>query len=438
MIGYQIAILLIYIFVFSGCYLYLVKDIPTKYSGLLRITILILGLLLFYKQMDSTLIQTLLRYVYFILFYSIWGILFLDCIYSYAIYLAIFYTIFMGVCFSCMQIIFLLLNITSSTLLTLCAGLFRVIVIIIIKKYIVQIDGDRHLTFYETVLGLFPAAACFIANLVLFDYLIMTNREMRGENLTLAYLLVLFFALAAIFVLVSSERYFILNRKREEAQFAKEHLQMQYDLFLKDKTNNEMIQALYHDIKNHLMTIERMGHTEQTQTYISDLEKSLEQMNLPYHTGWPTLDAILLNKKIECDKYGIQLNSYVFFTQKEFLSSMEICTLFGNCIDNAIEAVANLAEDKRNIHISGGEINGNIVINIRNPFEHELKNKEGKLISTKKDILHHGYGLMNVKHVVEKYDGSLIYKVEDSNFFVCWMIPISKNETNKKTALVRN
>ncbi len=428
MIGYQFAVLFIYIIVFAGCYLYLVKDIPTKSSILIRIPLLVLGLLLLYKQVNSSILQTLLRYVYFIILYSLWGILFLDCIYSYVIYLAIFYTIFMGVCFSCVQIIFLLLNVTASTLLTLCAGIFRVIAVVLLKKYFIRIDGDRRPSIYEITLGLFPAAACFIANLVLFDYLVMTNRTMRGENLTLAYLLVLFFALAAILVLVSSERYFILNREREETQFASDHLQMKYNLFLKDKTNNEMIQALYHDMKNHLLTIERMGQTEQSQAYITDLKNQLEQMELPYHTGWQTLDAILLNKKIECDQYDIQLSSYVFFTQKEFLSSMEICTLFGNCIDNAIEAVSNLEKEKRNIHISGGEVNGNIVITIRNPFEHDLKHKDGKFVTTKKDVAHHGYGLTNVRHVIEKYDGTLTFKVVDSTFSVCWMIPITDNK----------
>ncbi len=81
----------------------------------------------------------------------------------------------------------------------------------------------------------------------------------------------------------------------------------------------------------------------------------------------------------------------------------------------------------RDIHISDGEVNGNIVITIRNPIEHDLKHKDGKFV-TKKNKAHHGYVLTNVRHIVEKYDGTLTFKVVDSTFSVCWMIPITDNK----------
>ena len=107
---------------------------------------------------------------------------------------------------------------------------------------------------------------------------------------------------------------------------------------------------------------------------------------------------------------------------------MEICTLFGNCLYNAIEAVSDLPVKNRDIRISGGEVNQNIVINISNPFAHPLQQQENRFATTKKDKAHHGYGLLNVCHVVESHDGTLTFQTENACFRVCWMIPIPKSK----------
>ena len=421
---YQLVIRLIYIVVFAGCYLYLTYGLPQKRSIFLGSVLLLAGLLLMYRSTDSSMIFTILRYLRFILLYAVWSLLFLDCHPSYSIYLSVFYTLFMGVCFSFVQAVFLLLNITSNTLLTFCSGLCRVVAVILLNRFFIQIDSSRQPTFHEGFLGLFPAAACFVANLVLYDYLVMTDHFMRGENRTVPYLLVLFFAAAAMLVLVTSEHYFVLSRYREEHERARQQLQAQYQLFLKEKENREKIQSLYHDMKNHLLIIERMGNTPETQLYAQDLQKSLEQLEPLYDTGCPTLDALLMNKREECERKAIQLTCYVYMTQAQFLSSMEICTLFGNCIDNAIEAVSLLPAKDRQIHVAGGEVNRNIVITIRNPYQHSLQRSADGFRTTKSDASCHGYGLRNVRRVVEDHDGTLTFQTENGCFNVCWMIPI--------------
>lgn len=428
MTGYRLIVQLIYIIVFAGCYLYLVWELPQKHSRLLSTALLLAGLFILYQPGNSSLLWTILRYLRFILLYSAWSLFFLQCYRSYAVYLSVFYTLFMGVCFSFVQAIFLLLNISSNILLTLSSGICRIAAIILLKRFFIQVDGNRQPTLHETILGLFPAAACFMANLVMFDYLIMTDRSMRGESRTLPYLLVLFFAAAAMLVLVSSEHYFVLNRYREENERARQQLQSQYTLFLKEKESREQIQALYHDMKNHLLTIERLGSTPQTQSYVQELQKSLNQMEPLYDTGSSTLDALLMNKKVECDNRNIRLTCYVHLPQLQFLSSMEICTLFGNCLDNAIEAVSDLPLENREIRISGGEVNQNIVITVSNPFAHPLQQQENRFATTKKDKAHHGYGLLNVRHVVESHDGTLTFQTENACFRVCWMIPIPKSK----------
>lgn len=66
--------------------------------------------------------------------------------------------------------------------------------------------------------------------------------------------------------------------------------------------------------------------------------------------------------------------------------------------------------------------------NISNPFAHPLQQQENRFATTKKDKAHHGYGLLNVCHVVESHDGTLTFQTENACFCVCWMIPIPKSK----------
>lgn len=415
---------LIYVAVFSGCFFYLTFRLERRHGWVVSFLILLGALFLTYAPTDNTLMLTLIRYLKFILLFSGWSILFLRCRAPYAIYLSVFFTIFMGVCFSVMQILFLLLGIASSPLLTFCSGLLRIAAVITLKRFFIQIDGDRRPTLHEVFLGLFPAAACFAANLVVFDYLIADRSLMSGAYRSLICLLVLFFALSSMVVLVSSEQYFLLSRYREENERATRQLNEQYALFLKESEKNEQIRSLYHDMKNHLQTIQRMQQTADVRRYIQDLDQTLEHLSPAFQTGCPTLDTLLQNKKAECDRLGIHLECYIHLTRHQFISPMEICTLFGNCLDNAIEAVSDPAVLQKEIHLSGGEVNNTVVITISNPYAHTLKPNRSLFKSTKSSAGIHGYGLLNVCTLIEKLDGSLVIQTENAQFCVCWMIPI--------------
>ncbi len=153
------------------------------------------------------------------------------------------------------------------------------------------------LTFHEMMLSLFPAAACFIANLVLYDYLQGASSIMTADYRLLINFLVVFFGFSAMTVLLNSEYYFQANRYKEENERARQQLHAQYQHFLMEQENNSRIKALYHDMQNHLHTIELMAGTENVQSYLHDLQKSIEELEPDFFTGNPTLDALLASKR---------------------------------------------------------------------------------------------------------------------------------------------
>lgn len=423
MSGSMLASRLVYLFVFSGCFYYLVRGLDFRTKRLPAMAVLAAALYLLYVPTDSTLVNSLLRYAVFAAVFTVWSRIFLKIHKSYALYLSVFYTIFMGVWFSCVQMLFSAWNIVSSPLLICATGFCRVASIVIVKKFFIQIRGDRTLTLHEIMLSLFPAAACFIANLVLFDYLNSGQNAMTSGYRTLIHVLVLFFGFSALLVLVSSERYFQMNRYKEENQRARQQLHAQYELFLREQANSERIKAIHHDMRNHLQTLEAMTGSAEAQEYISELKRSVLDTEPPFHTGSHTLDTLLTLKKEECDRRGIELTCLVHLSRADVLTPMELCTVFGNCLDNAIEAVSAPEVSHPYIHLSGGEVNGNMVIRVENPYAHALC---PGLSTTKEREELHGYGLVNLRQVIEQKGGTVAFRTENGLFTVIWSIPFSE------------
>ena len=417
---------ILYTVVFCGCFCYLVWDLPFRFNRILAVSVLAIILFAIYAPVESTLVNSLLRYGRFFLLYSLWSVAVLTVKKSYAVYLSSFFIIFMGVWFSCVQMLFSVLGIHGSGRLIIPTGICRVAAILLLKHFFIRVDETRDPTIHEFMLSLFPAAACFAANLVLYDYLNSPQIVMAAQYRTLVHILVVFFGLSALLVLISSEQYFQMNRYKEENERARQQLLAQYRLFLAEKENSEKLKALSHDMKNHLNTLAAMSGAGEAREYARELSKGIRDLDPPFLTGSHTLDALLMVKKADCEQKGIELTCFVHLVHPEVLSSMEICTLFGNCLDNAIEAASDPRVSNPYIHLSGGEINGNMVVRIRNPYVHTLLPKNGAFDTTKAERELHGYGLINIRHIVEQRGGTVTFRTEDGVFTVTWMIPISE------------
>ena len=245
-------------------------------------------------------------------------------------------------------------------------------------------------------------------------------------------LLVLFFGLSALIVLVHSETYFQINKLRRESELARQQLEEQYKLFLKEQEANEQVRALRHDIQNHLHTIEKMAASDDAsdiRQYVSDLQAAAGHAESASVTGNATLDALLTAKMPVFEKNGIRFENYLSLRDVTLFSPMEICTLFANATDNAVEALADSRITDKYIHMSGGIIHENLVVKIKNPYQHELRHGPDHFESTKKIDRPHGYGLMNIERIIEEHRGSVSYKTDDSVFAMVWMVPLESRSS---------
>lgn len=139
-------------------------------------------------------------------------------------------------------------------------------------------------------------------------------------------------------------------------------------------------------------------------------------------TGNRYLDIILRDKRTKAEQSGIYFEDDIDFQRGGFVEAVDISTIFGNLLDNAIEACELIDENgKRFIQVTAKQKNSLLVISVKNsisdiPVDKDRKNK--KIIS--------GYGLLNVENAVHKYEGEISAVKEEEVFNVNIVLPIRK------------
>lgn len=183
----------------------------------------------------------------------------------------------------------------------------------------------------------------------------------------------------------------------------------QYDQYKLSLDNSEMLRKEMHDLKHYLAALRGEEDPVKREEVLADMEQAIAIQESFMNTGNQVLDVILTTKSLACNKAGITLSAMVDGSLLEGIHVKDICSLFGNLLDNAIEASQQI-EDKsmRIINLSMHKKNQFIVIECSNYCL--LENEIDPLTlpeTTKDDKAHHGYGLKSIHQVAEKYHGAM-------------------------------
>ena len=138
------------------------------------------------------------------------------------------------------------------------------------------------------------------------------------------------------------------------------------------------------------------------------------------------LDVMLTTKERAGADRGITFTAVADGSLLSGMSSMDIASLFGNALDNAIEATSKLPKrEQRLIKLALYEQNHFIVIRVENYYDSRLKkDAEGNLRTTKRDDQHrHGFGVKSIRHIAQQYGGEVTIRTEDHWFVLTALIP---------------
>ncbi|NSI02677.1 GHKL domain-containing protein [[Ruminococcus] gnavus] len=219
-----------------------------------------------------------------------------------------------------------------------------------------------------------------------------------------------------------TEYYISIQQEKREEEAALYELKVKSDYYLKKTNIENEIRQIYHDLKNHFLL------TEESKTK-EEILKKLSLYETYCETGNDFLNVILSEKLNQAQKKGIRIECDVDFSQGSFLLPLDISTIFGNLLDNAIEACLRIEDDEPYIFVSCKARGNMISVVIKNSM---ISNSFG-LKTTKKDKHFHGYGLGNVKKALEDYNGEMFIKAEGTEFLISLIIPIPKEIQSEKS-----
>ncbi|MVO71062.1 GHKL domain-containing protein, partial [Paeniclostridium sordellii] len=219
-------------------------------------------------------------------------------------------------------------------------------------------------------------------------------------------------------------------KDKNEEDLLKEKIDMQYNYYLNLQETQNKLKRLYHDMSNHIMCIKTMSsEQEDLNNYIDGISKNLNEFKEIYNTGNMILDIILNEKKAKCNENNISFSCDINFSKCSFIEMTDVCSIFSNILDNAIEACNKINNDEKYIKIRGTVVKSYYVIRCENSKINKVKIKNNKIITSKKDKFIHGIGLKSVKSSLKKYDGELEIEDFEGEFLLQIYIPINKNMT---------
>lgn len=297
------------------------------------------------------------------------------------------------------------------------------IVVINILKYVVSMmvsgfknikSGNTLSLVYWVSLLIMPISSLFML-VVIFQ-----SAGIAIYKITLSVAAVLIINFTVFFLFDRLAKSYQEKQEKEFVEQQNRYYENQLELINASLENSSILR---HDMKNHLQAIFtdiKNGNISEAQRHISDITDVYNSEVEIIHTGYPAIDSIVNFKLQAAKKNEVKVNVSSTLPQGLNISSFDLTVIFGNLIDNALQAVSLVPENKF-IDLALHYSKGMMLIKVSNPFINEIKKSGDKVITTKKDKKNHGYGLTSVKEAVEKYDGTIDI-IPDNNIFTVTVV----------------
>lgn len=213
---------------------------------------------------------------------------------------------------------------------------------------------------------------------------------------------------------------------RSDREVLRELLRQQERYLANSKETVDLINVKTHDLKKQIAMLGPRVPADQ----LAELSDLVDLYDASVLTGNESLDALLAHKSMQCEQRGIRFDRMIDGALLAFMNPVDLYALFGNAIDNALEAVARLDETAdarpadRYIAVRVHREKGMAMIRVENPFAGELTFEDGLPRTTKDDARYHGFGTRSIRMIAEKYDGHLSIVARDGVFRLTVILPL--------------
>ncbi|WP_278870663.1 sensor histidine kinase [Ruminococcus bicirculans (ex Wegman et al. 2014)] len=231
--------------------------------------------------------------------------------------------------------------------------------------------------------------------------------------------------IACIALLISA---FFLLRKLFYHLVDKRIARFQSDLISKQTVEIQnmyrQMQEWRHDYRNHIQNMKNRldGDQGELEQYLDELADDLTQTDTSIQTGNVMADAVLNSKLSVAEQKSIQLNVKAHIPKGIEMTDVEMCSVLGNLLDNAIEACEKLPCDKRFLRVYIDKFKGQFYLSVQNSSP-SIQRDKGIFRTTKAGT--HGFGLFRIDRIAKKYGGYVNRQYEEGVFATELLLPLS-------------
>lgn len=239
-----------------------------------------------------------------------------------------------------------------------------------------------------------------------------------------AVYILFFFAILSFYGLLRSIHVLAKQYKLEQDRVLYETNRQYYEQL---EQNQFEIRKLRHDMVHHLQALTLLSDDART-SYLNDL---LEHPSLKYSTGFcqnQVVNAVINAKMSRIKDASIDFHCKLSIPEEISMEKTDLCTLFANCLDNAVDACEKLSSvisSMRAISLEARYDKGIFLLQCKNPLPDSLLTEDGKIITSKKDRKMHGIGIPSIREAVSRYHGTVETAVTDGEFILLVNIILS-------------
>ncbi|WP_419502359.1 GHKL domain-containing protein [Candidatus Allofournierella excrementavium] len=219
---------------------------------------------------------------------------------------------------------------------------------------------------------------------------------------------------------------------RHELETMDSILRSQYAQYQQSRESIDLINRKYHDLKHQIAALRAEPDAERRSAWLDEMESDINTYEAQNKTGNQVLDVLLTGKSLYCQKHDIHLTTVADGTVLAGVSPMDLCTLVGNALDNAIESVKKIEDkEKRLIHVAVSRQKNFALLRFENCFEGELTFENGLPRTTKGNTDYHGYGLKSIRRTAQKYGGTVTVNTRKNWFELKILLPLAEGTQEK-------
>mgnify|MGYP000366496644 FL=1 len=256
-----------------------------------------------------------------------------------------------------------------------------------------------------------------LCSLISCFLLIEVAKELITAQMVVLCMCIIFVIIITNYIIfLMIEKYTTVEEKQHEEEMIQREILYRNEYYQDMERYQEQIQDIRHDMKNRLtglLAAAEQGSAELIKDRLQEVLGDIRLAEEIIYSANPVVNAILKVKSIKAKEKEIPMQVTTLLPQRVSVDIGDMGVLYGNLLDNAIEAAMAVEQEKRYVHVESKFQEGRLLLSIKNSKPSGTSSYQQ---TNKKDKIKHGRGIRSVRKVAEKYGGELLLKDQGEHF----------------------